>query len=109
MKLKASEKMILIIMIVFLGVIMLLFVFNEEKREYVNVSCPKCGAEEMVRTYVDRFDVEHLLCLGCEAKFTMQEIEDMEDLVDESEHSPAPDNPDEPADSLYDPEMECPD
>ena len=107
---KNWEKMILLGTAAALMLVLWLCYSGSKVRKYVNVNCPKCNSEEMVLTHVDNFDVEHILCLSCGSKFTMTEISDMDNVCDSiPEEIETVSSSEEMPDSLYDPEMECPD
>ena len=109
-KMTKSEK--LIIAVVFAMFINIMVVIHNLKstRHYVNVRCPKCYSTEVVLTYKDTEDVEHLLCLDCKFKFTMTEYsEEIERLSSEEDEEQSSDTEELLLDSLYKPELECPD
>ena len=109
-KITKSEKLILTGVFVMLISIMF-FIHNlKSTRHYVNVRCPKCYSTEVVLTYKDTEDVEHLLCLDCKFKFTMSSeySKEIERLSSEEDEEPEPDAEELLLDSLYNPELECP-
>ena len=108
--LKTSEKLILLFAALTLMLVLYIFYGPGSSRKYVNVNCPKCNSTQMVETCVDNFNVQHLLCLDCHSKFTMQEIEDLRNSVQEKDFAPTDvETKDAEVDSMYNPDNECPD
>lgn len=107
-KLQKTEKILLTFVIIGLFAVMWLFHNASASRKYAGINCPKCNSTKVVVTYKDVIDVEHLLCLDCQLKFTMVDAEAIRDSIDAAEADYELDDEELLLDSLYKPELECP-
>ena len=107
-KINKTEKIILAFVFVGLIIVTWLFFNTQSQRIYADINCPKCNSSQVVMTYKDVNDVEHLLCLDCKLKFTMTDAESIRDSIASEEADFEPDEDELMMDSLYNPELECP-
>ena len=109
---KTTEKLI-IVFVVFVAVLLVSFSTTNHSDRYVGINCPKCGSERVMMTHRDDVtEVEHLLCMDCLLEMTMTDaatdsINNIRRNGDDDYYEPA-DTLEETADSLYNPELECP-